>query len=69
MKFVIERYVSGESAAKLARDLGVHKHAMQSILAKTGVKRPFRILNQNQIDEAVDPYTIREDRQPQSEKN
>jgi DNA invertase Pin-like site-specific DNA recombinase len=57
VKDVIERYVSGESAAKLARDLGVHKHTMQAILGKAGVKRPFRILDQNQIDEAVDLYS------------
>jgi predicted DNA binding protein len=56
VKSVIERYVSGDSAAKLARDLGVHKHTMQAILGKAGVKRPFRILDQNQIDEAVDLY-------------
>jgi hypothetical protein len=56
VKGVIERYVSGESAAKLARDLGVHKHTLVSILAKAGVKRVFRILDQNQIDEVVDLY-------------
>ena len=29
---------------------------MQAILDKAGVKRPFPILDQNQIDEAVDLY-------------
>jgi DNA invertase Pin-like site-specific DNA recombinase len=57
VKGVIERYVSGESAAQLARDLGVHKHTMQAILGKAGAKRPFRILDQNQIDEVVDLYS------------
>jgi hypothetical protein len=57
VKGVIERYLSGESAAQLSRDLGVHKHTMQAILGKAGVKRPFRILNQNQIDEVVDLYS------------
>jgi DNA invertase Pin-like site-specific DNA recombinase len=56
VKGVIERYVSGESAAQLARDLGVHKHTMQAIRAKAGVKRPFCILDRNQIDEVVDLY-------------
>jgi hypothetical protein len=55
-KGVIQRYVSGESAAQLARDLGVNRHTMQAILDKAGVKRPFRILDQNQIDEVVDLY-------------
>lgn len=56
VKAVIERYVSGESAAHLARDMGVHKHTLLLILAKAGVKRPFRILDQIQIDEVVDLY-------------
>jgi hypothetical protein len=55
---LVRRYLEGESALALSKDLKIHRTTALAILEAAGVKRSFRALTEAQIDMVVILYRL-----------
>jgi hypothetical protein len=53
---VLDRYLAGESATALARELGVHRATVFSLLRRAGVQTRNRILSDDDVAAARNMY-------------
>lgn len=53
---LVRRYLDGESALALSRDLGIHRTTALAILHAAGVERPVRVLSEAKIQKAIVLY-------------
>lgn len=53
---LIRRYLEGESALALSKDLDIHRTTALAILDAAGVKRPVRVLTESKIKRAIALY-------------
>jgi transposase-like protein len=53
---VLDRYLSGEPATALAKELGVHRATIFSLLRRAGVQTRYRILNDEDVATARSMY-------------
>ena len=53
---LVKRYLAGESASSLAKDLGIHRTTALAILDAAGVKRRYRVMSEAKIQNAVALY-------------
>ena len=53
---LIRRYIAGESAQALSKDLGIHRTTALSVLEVAGVKRRYRVMTDTRIRRAIALY-------------
>lgn len=53
---LVQRYLAGESAIALSKDLGIHRTTALAILDAAGVKRQVRVLSEASIQKAIAIY-------------
>lgn len=53
---LVRRYLEGESALALSRDLGIHRTTALAILDAAGVKRPVKVMTEAKIKKAIALY-------------
>ena len=53
---LIRRYLGGESALALSKDLDIHRTTALAILGAAGVKRPVRVMTESKIKKAIARY-------------